>query len=748
VSTSPAWRRAARRALALAWPCCALTAAAQAPPLAARVAPHQGRPTIFVDGAPVYPMLYSLTDVPGGRWSWEEMPRRGIETFCARGVRLVAVDLQPDHYWLERGVDVTTARRQLRGALDACPGAALFVRLNVGAPKWWIARHPEELARYADAAPRPDYGWGLQRGIEDDVQAPTRASLASAAWRDEASVAVRGLLRGLARTPEGDRLAGVQVAGGIYGEWHNWGFIDNEPDVGPPMQAYFRAWLRDRYRSDGALRRAWGRPDVSLGTAAVPGLAERERPLAGIFWDPARQRQLIDYYEAQHQAVADDVLHFARVVKESWPRPIVTGAFYGYFYSVFGREAAGGHLQLQRVLRSPHLDYLSGPAAYYPAAVDVGDPYRSRSLIASVRLHGKLWLDEMDQQPPLKPFRDSAYAESARQSVAQLRRNVLFTFTKGAGLWFYDFGVAGFNGGARLQNHGVAGWWDDPALMDEVGRLRELLATYVDRPYASGADVLLVHDTDVFYHVGSGKRATALGHWANNWLPVGLFRSGAVFDPIHVADLDRVDLRPYRTVVFVNTFVLTPDQRRTVAERVAADGRHLVWIYAPGYGDGRRLDPALVARATGVRVRPVEPAGPSRMETTRLADTVLTTAVWNDTIRPLFAVDDAEAEALGHYAGTPHVAVARKALPRSTAWFVGLPPADERFWRALLGRTGSHLYTGPGAVVYAGMGTVVVHTKEGGRRTVRLRNGRAIELDLAPNSTILLDADTGAILLP
>ena len=720
--------------------------AGHAAPVSASVAVRNGRPVLLVNGRPAYPLFYALTDVPGGRWSWEELPRRGIESFCAQGVRLVMLDLQPDHYWRETGVTADVARRQLRGAMEACPGAALFVRLNVGAPRWWVRRHPGEVTRYADAEPRPDYAWGVQRSIEDDVLAPARASLASAAWRADAGAAVRELLRQLAATPEGGWLAGVQVAGGVYGEWHYWGFLDHEPDVGAPMQAHFRAWLRARYGTDAALRRAWGRPEASLAAAEVPALAARRRPGAGMFWDPARQRDLIDYYEAQHEAVADDILHFARVVKEAWPRPIVTGAFYGYFYAVFGREAAGGHLQVQRVLRSPHLDYLAGPAAYYPSAVEVGDPYRSRGLLASVRLHGKLWLDEMDQQPPLARCRDSAYAASVRASVAQVRRNALFSLANGSGLWFYDFGPSGFNGGPRLRDHGAAGWWDDPHLMAEVGRLRRTLAGALDRPYETGADVLLVHDTDVFYHLGSTKRATALSHWANNWLPVGVFRSGAVFDPVHLADLDRLDLRPYRTVVFVNTFVLTPAQRRVIAERVARDGRHLVWVYAPGLGDGRRLDPALAAAATGIRLRPADAPGPTRLVADGVADTALTVSVWNDTIRPLLAADDRGAEVLGRYAGTAHAAVARKPLAASTAWFVGLPPADERFWRGLFRRTGAHVYTGPGAVVYAGAGAVVVHVRQGGRRTIRLRNGREVVLDPPGGATVLLDAQTGAVL--
>ena len=89
--------------------------------------------------------------------------------------------------------------------------------------------------------------------------------------------------------------------------------------------------------------------------------AKQKRHFSG----PSPQRNVIDYYEAQHQLVADVILHFCQVVKEDWPRPIITGAFYGYFYSVFGREAAGGYLELHRVLNSPYIDYLSAPGTYY-----------------------------------------------------------------------------------------------------------------------------------------------------------------------------------------------------------------------------------------------------------------------------------------------------------------------------------------------------------------------------------------------
>ena len=248
------------------------------------------------------------------------------------------------------------------------------------------------------------------------------------------------------------------------------------------MQQYFRRWLSKKYKTNQSLQKAWGNNAVTIETAEVPTLAQRKQTREGVFRDPTLERNVIDYYEAQHDVIVDDIIHFCEVVKKNWPRPIVTGAFYGYFYAVFGREAAGGHLQLQRLLKSPHIDYLSGPGTYYPSAVEMGEPYRSRSLINSVTLHGKLWLDEMDQQPPLVPLKDPGYQQGLEKSIAQVRRNVLFTFSKGQGLWFYDFGSAGFNGGPRLKDHGTWGWWDEPTLRRDIQGLKTELEKHFKKP--------------------------------------------------------------------------------------------------------------------------------------------------------------------------------------------------------------------------------------------------------------------------
>lgn len=718
-------------------------------PLSSRVELLNGRPTIMINGTPETPLIYALTDVPGGRWSWEELAQHNIRQFARQGIRLFQVDLFLDHVWQEgAAIDITPARRQIAGILEACPDAAVFFRFHVTAPKWWMKRHPEEWVRYADVEPQDESSEGFPRIIEEDNNPVRRVSMASALWRDEMTFRLREFLRALAATPEGNALAGVQVANGVYGEWHNWGFFRNEPDVSVPMTVHFRTWLKTMYGSDEELRRAWHRADAAITTATVPGMEER-KTTAGVFRDPKRERHVVDYYHCVHELVADNILHFARVVKETWPRPIITGTFYGYYFSTFGRQAAGGHLELQRILASPAIDYLSGPQAYEPDALKPGDPYRSRGLLTSIRLHGKLWLDEMDAEPTIPIPRVGNYETVLRQGIAAVRRNVLFACLKGMGLWFYDFGVAGVDlDGFRYNHRGSRGMWDHSVILEEIRTMKGLVDERRRTPYATGADVLMVYDTRSFYHTASLRGTDPVSNVLIDYNTLTAFRSGVVFDPIHIDDLGTVDLSPYKVVIFGNTFVMDEKTRQMIHDRVARNGRTLIWFYAPGYCDGESLDPARVSRLTGFNLVPARLHAAAEIELA-LPESTLTYTVGSEALNPVFAIDEPGVEVLGRFRETGQTAIGKKTFPDHTAWYVALPNTGVEPLRSLLRKSGAHIYSTRGDIVYAGSGIVLLHTRDGGIHELLLRSGTRVSFDLPPGpNTLVLDATTGEPLLP
>lgn len=695
-----------------------------------------GRPTVLIGGRPVEPLMYALTDAPGGRWSWEELPRRNLAIFAAAGFELFQADLWLEHMWTSaRTLDIGLARRQIRGITDVCPRACVVLRLHVNAPPWWTRTHPEECVGYSDGPVDAEEPAGLARLLERDLDRCRRASLASRPWRRDAGRNVTELLRELAETPEGDALGGIQVAGGVFGEWSYFGFIDHEPDTGPAMRDAFRRRLAATYPDDDALRSAWGDPRATRSTAEVPGLKERSRTLGGVFRDPQRERRAIDYAACHHDEVVDAILHFCRIVKESWPRPLLVGVFYGYLFSQFGRQATGGHLRPDRILDSPDVDFLCGPPTYQPYSRELGGTGMSRGLVESCALHGKLWFDEMDQPTHFGHPTDRSFSCSRADAAAVLRRNSLAPLLRGAGLWYYDFGP-------RFS----AGWWDDPILIGEIGRIKRLADERGASRHEPVADVLLVCDADVFRFLGTTYAVDPVSEPSLDECAAALLHTGVALDMVYLSDLQRIALDRYRCIVFANTWLLDASDRRWIREEAAAAGRHLVWSYAPGYTDGERLSPDYIGETTGIRVRTIELAAPLRVavHVPGAGEEALGIGF---PVRPLFAVDDCAAEPLGWYEGTGIVAAARRCSTGASDWYFALPPYRPGLLRAICRAAGAHVYTDDGDVLYAGRGMLCLHTHRGGPRTVRLKGGPSIVVDLPPRSTTLLDAASGKTLL-
>lgn len=664
-----------------------LTPALAAVPRAAVVAevrPWGGKPALMINGRPTYPAFYALTDALGGRWSFDELPSLAIGQFVKAGFRLFQVDLFLESVWPEAGpLKLDLARRQLGGILAHCPDAAIVIRWHLNPPRWWMAGHEQEWTRWANGGlENQDDRTQPIRPLLDDLRRLPRISLASEVWARMATEKTEELLRGLASTPEGSALAGLHLACGVYGEWHYWGFMRNEPDVSAPMQAWFARWRREHGRAE----------------ASVPGVAERARLDDGIFRDPARREVVIDYYRAQQELVASRILHFCGVAKRAWPRKLLTGTFYGYFFSMFDRSATGGHLELERVLASPEVDYLSAPQAYGDAYRAPGGPGITRGLVESARLHNKLFLDEMDQTPSWKwennvdtPFQLSA----PERDYAIIRRNVFTSYARGTGLWYYDFGPAN-----------AAGWWNDRRLMAEIARLNALLTRYHQRPYVPAADVLFVFDTQVFYYTGSIAGSDPLTDpLAVNRTILAAWRAGAAIETIHLSDLARVDLDRFKVVVFGNTWLLNREQRRLIRERVMAGGRHVVFQGAPGYTDGRRLDVGLVRETTGLAVHRFE----------------------------------------GNGKWAPQFTVSGEGRPSRTGntWFAAQPVVEPAGWREIFRAAGAHLYLETDDVIHAGGGLVLVHTGRGGERRICFRSGRTTQVMLPGPSSWIFDAASG-----
>jgi hypothetical protein len=286
-------------------------------------------------------------------------------------------------------------------------------------------------------------------------------------------------------------------------------------------------------------------------------------------------------------------------------------------------------------------------------------------------------------------------------------------------------------------------------VLSDISAAKRLFSERTKQPYRSGADALFVFDTESFYWTASLPKSDPVSNTLVDYAPLAGFRSGVVFDPIHLRDLEKVDLTQYRVVVFTNTFVLSDRQRDYIQRRVATDNRTVVWFYAPGYSDGTTLDDRRLSALTGMTIIPTTLQAPPHIVLESLADTVISFTTGDSPFGPLFAVSDSAAEVFGRYKETHQVAVARKVFGNHTSWYVALPGRNVEPLRSILRSSGAHVYANQGEIVYAGGGIVTLHTREGGRHSVTLRNGKSVDFDLPEGChTLYLDSETGEPLLP
>lgn len=725
-------------------------------PIHSAVEMRQGRPTLVLNGRPHAPLIYALSDCPGARWPWEEVPARNVRLFAEHGVRLFQIDL-----WLadmlapDGTVDLALAHRIVAAVQAEAPEGAVMFRLHLNPPRAWCRANPDECVGYADVAAKDEEPWGLTRPLVGDGGNPLRASFASTLWRAWALARLEEFCRGLGPTESGGGVFSIQLAFGLYGEWHQFGFLHHDPDTGVAATRSFRAWLRERYGDDAGLARAWHRPGATIDAVVPPGTPERETVAAGVLRDPRTQQDVIDYFHWLHGTMADALLAMAEKVKATWPRPVVTAAFQGYFYGQFARNAAGSHLAMDRVLASPALDCLCSPASYSSGVRAMGGSGHGRGILGAVRRAGKLWLDENDHGTFLTgcPW-DRHFETNLSDDIAYIRRNALQPVLRGGGQWWYDFGIVA--GTPAFATHGNIGWWDHPRLAAEIRAVQAVAQSRHGRPYSRPADVLVIHDPWSYAHTVA-RRWSMEGFKFGDQPPVGpnpysgrgsdglleaLFRSGLVFEEALLGELGTLDLTPYRLVLFGTTPVLDPAARALIRSRVAAGGRHVALLGFAGWGDGAAVGPELATALSGFPTT-LRPATEPRSQL------CLDDATEDQQLEPpkdVPAYDVTPEQVVGRWAdGSVSAAWRRDA--DATWWTFAVPPVTPGLVRALGRRAGCHVVNDHDDATSVGDGLLMVHTLAGGPRRLRLPGGPAVDLVLPPRSTTVLDAATGAVLL-
>jgi hypothetical protein len=392
---------------------------------------------------------------------------------------------------------------------------------------------------------------------------------ANPAWRKATGDYLEAVVRHM-EARYGDRVKAYLLACGQTDEWMDY-------SRGVAGRAKTQAWK--------AWQKTHGRPE-----APVPALDRIDRAAFGnLIRDPATERDVIDYAQFSGDIIVDTVLAFAATTRALIPKQRQIGMFFGYILELTGsRMVWAGHLEYERLYASPDIDFFISPGTYGDRPMGGGSGFMVPN--GTRVLNGKGFLHEIDHRTPtynvnldeyvsigwMVPWKDQA------ETDAGLKREFALAIVNGTSLWCFDMWGGVFN---------------TPETMKIVGQGKELWDRYAAPSSRSRAEVALVVDPQSARLVNDQNPLVKEIHQGTR---NRLNRLGAPFEVFSFNDLARVDLTPYKLLVFPGLFEVTPEKAALLTSRVLRDNRTAVFVHAPAISDGRSLDPARVQGLTGV----------------------------------------------------------------------------------------------------------------------------------------------------
>ena len=602
---------------------------------------------------------------------------RNISQFYAEGVRLMSIfhtgldctlDVPYSYYgeiWTGIGeYDFEAIDRQMHLFMDNAPDAYFNVMLHLDTRPWYLKAHPEFSNTY--------YNLVEMAGNET--------------WRKDVCRYLEDVIAYL-EEKYGERIYSYSLFCGSSTEWYT-----NSQGNGKP-----ESFIRYHPLKEESYRKYTGD-----NTACLPSMEALSHTENGVFRDVTVDKEALRYWHFHHGIIGDTILYFTHFVKELLHREKIVGLYYGYIWPLPNtRLLYEGQLAYERVLLSPDIDIIYAPASYQDRSFTGTSGYLNN--LDSVMLHGKMQFHEVDHTTYIAP----SFLENGREipggdsklkdsfeSRMVLRREFAMCMAKRNALWWFDF---------------FGKYFDAPEIMDDIGHMVNIRDRLFDIPMESVSQIAVFTDPEAMYYVSEfGK--------INNDCLTSLFdslgRMGAPFDLYNYSDLASVDLTRYKFVIFPNLFYLTSAQRSEIDTLLKKDGKHILWLYAPGYLSPEGFSVQVMEEVTGFGIRECAATGEHIVtENGKFGFTA--------NVSPMFAVSE-DADIFGRYETCGAGAFARKRFADWTSWYCGTGNVPASILRRIVKEAGVHTYTEGDDPIYANSRLVAIHSIKGGEVSLHL----------------------------
>ncbi len=330
------------------------------------------------------------------------------------------------------------------------------------------------------------------------------------------------------------------------------------------------------------------RAGKNLKPCNPPSAIEMNSPeFDGLLFDPATSPHVIEYRKFCSELVGDTICEFARIAREHIRKTAEIGVFYGYVMTRLGC-AESGHCAYSKVVKSPDIDFLISPGSYGDRAMGGGGGWLGCS--GTEKLAGKVHMHECDQRThthnrDLTPYvtLNVPHWENTAEDVAGIKREFSLALTKRSSLWWFDM---------------WGGFYEEPVLFENFRRMKQIYDEYINTPTVNMEETALIVDVDglCYFDQRSPRQNETQQSVRRKMNRLGApYESYCFSDIPDIPNLDRI-----KFVVMMCQWEITPEKAEILNRYILNSGRVVLWLYAPGLSDGKKLDPARVRTWAGV----------------------------------------------------------------------------------------------------------------------------------------------------
>ena len=566
----------------------------------------------------------------------------------------------------------------------------------------WLERYPDEMIGYATgpADNQITKNWhSLVVGGRGRFP-----SMASEPFAQEIERYVKLLCAHIKKSPWRKRLVLMHVSYGVYSEWHYFGMGGQMPDTGKAMNKVFRRYIREKYATVGLLRAAWGDDKITFDAVAVPGEKERFGEMLYLRTGVGNSRKVMDYYECHQRVISDLLLRFAAAMKKEMP-DLLVGAYYGYIFSMSQFPSEGQTMDFERVLASPHIDFLSAPSDYNVPSRQMGGVGMPRVIPATFHRHNKLSIAELDLRTYLsKPFLGND-GRNGKEDGEVWKRDLSIAQLNGLGVDTFSI-----NDARERQS------LDDPDILKAMKAAISNWEEIRDSRRPSENRIAVVFNPyEMIWHSYPVPAMQKFNIMLNDNSMHALYRSGYTFDLLSMRDWE-LSSKKYDCLVFVNAITLTAAQQKLIKERTRQKGMKTIFTYAPGLVTPKGFSKENMFDLTGIKLD-------YALEKTPMVQTTFDGKKYGNAkileAPRVFSVDK-DVEVLGRYPDKK-VGAVKKDLPGgSTVFFSGVPINQGWMWARLFKAAGQHCVSPDGVAVRYENPFLLVHVRNAGAYRINL----------------------------